>query len=150
MSTKLNFARAIYYARKERGLTQQQVAEALSISVNWLKKLEKGRALPGADLLIRFAVFYDLDVRLLVSSPPLYRYTAEQERHYRPEVGLYTTYACHMYRWSGTDWEELEVLSDISDDRERAEAFAALCTLEQVEPCHVRDVLEDQLGVTAG
>ena len=46
MSTKLNFARAIYYARKERGLTQQQVAEALSISVNWLKKLEKGRALP--------------------------------------------------------------------------------------------------------
>lgn len=42
--------------RKERGLTQQQMAEAIGIHVNSLKKYESGQAQPSLDVLKKIAM----------------------------------------------------------------------------------------------
>ena len=42
--------------RKERGLTQQQMAEAIGIHVNSLKKYESGQAQPSLDVLKKIAL----------------------------------------------------------------------------------------------
>lgn len=42
--------------RKERGLTQQQMAESIGIHVNSLKKYESGQAQPSLDVLKKIAL----------------------------------------------------------------------------------------------
>ena len=146
MPNKKTFAHTIYYARKERDLTQQEAAEKLDISVRWLQKMEKSGQLPGSALLIRMAQFYDMDVRELNEEPAVYRYTISCHQHYRPEMGLFHTCSLHICRKKGVGWQELEMIPDISNDRERAIDFAERCTLEQAEPCHIRELLEDWFG----
>ena len=48
MNLKLKFSKAIYHARIELGYTQEEVAEAVSISKRWYQKIESGEKLPGA------------------------------------------------------------------------------------------------------
>lgn len=146
MPKKKTFAHTIYYARKERNLTQEEAAEKLNISVRWLQMMEKNGQLPGSALLIRMARLYDMDLRELSDETEVYRYTVSARQHYRPEIGLFQTYSLHILRKNGTDWEELEMIPDITDDWERAEQFTRHCTLEQAQPCHIRELLEDWFG----
>lgn len=56
------FARTVFRARTNRGYTQGEVAEAISVSVRWYQKIESGKRLPGAITLIRLILFLHIDL----------------------------------------------------------------------------------------
>lgn len=55
MSEKRLFGVRIKHLRKQRGLTQEKLAEKMSISSNYLSGLERGTENPTFDLLIRLS-----------------------------------------------------------------------------------------------
>lgn len=63
MSIKIEFSKKVYYARKRMGLSQDQLAEAVSASKRWIQKIEKGSVLPGGLIMIRLIIFLDLDIK---------------------------------------------------------------------------------------
>ena len=65
MSIRCRFSKAIYYARKEMGITQAQAAEALDISVRWFQIIENGRCLPSATLALKFVAYFGIDGKTL-------------------------------------------------------------------------------------
>ena len=52
--------------RKERGLTQQQMADNIGIHVNSLKKYESGQAQPSLDALKKIAVAFHVSTDFLL------------------------------------------------------------------------------------
>ena len=49
-------------ARKARGLTQQEIAELIDVSVEFYRRLERGRALPSIETLIAMADTLEISV----------------------------------------------------------------------------------------
>ena len=78
MSLEGTFASQIYNARTKRSLTQNEVAEAVQISVRWYQELEKGTRLPGAVVMLRLILFFGLNVEVfreevgIVEKPSVY------------------------------------------------------------------------------
>ena len=62
MQINLKFSSELYHARAAKGYTQRQVAEAVSISVRWYQRVEKGERLPSSVVLLRLILFLNLDV----------------------------------------------------------------------------------------
>lgn len=54
--------------RKRKGLTQENVAEALNVVRQTISKWEKGISVPDADMLIRLAEILDVSVNELIGS----------------------------------------------------------------------------------
>lgn len=52
--------------RKEKDLTQEQLAEQLSVSRRTVSRWETGSNLPDLDILIEMADYYDVDLRELL------------------------------------------------------------------------------------
>lgn len=52
--------------RKEKGLTQEQLAEHLNISGRTVSRWETGYNMPDLDILIKMAEFYRVDIRELI------------------------------------------------------------------------------------
>lgn len=52
--------------RQERGLTQQQLADALGLNSVTYLRYEKGQREPSIDLLIVFAEYFDVSIDFLV------------------------------------------------------------------------------------
>ena len=65
MSLKSRFASAVYHSRIERGLTQEEVAEALEISTRWYQHIEKGDVLPSSLLVLKIIAYFKIDGRQL-------------------------------------------------------------------------------------
>ena len=65
MKMKMKFATALHRARTELGYTQDEVAEAVSVSVRWYQKIESGRKFPGAVTFVRLVLFLHIDVEEL-------------------------------------------------------------------------------------
>lgn len=62
MSLKSHFSHDVFHARTEkRKMTQQQVADALWISVREYQKIEKGERLPGTRIFLRLVFFFELN-----------------------------------------------------------------------------------------
>lgn len=61
MSLPDSFGRQCYLARKELGYTQEQVAEAVSVSTRWYQEIEKGAVLPGGEVTLRLLLALKLD-----------------------------------------------------------------------------------------
>lgn len=66
--------------RKQRGLTQQQMADSLGIHVNSLKKYEAGQAQPSLEALMKIAVALHVSTDFLLFE--------EQERGPSQELAL--------------------------------------------------------------
>ena len=49
--------------RKEKGLTQQQLAEIMNVSNRSISRWETGSNMPDLDLLISIANYYDVDLK---------------------------------------------------------------------------------------
>ena len=63
MKFKLDFAKVgsrIRQARLEKGLTQEQLAEMVGLSNEWVSQLEKGKKLP-LETLMRFSLVLEQD-----------------------------------------------------------------------------------------
>lgn len=58
-----NFLREL---RKEKGLTQEQLAEYLNVSGRTVSRWETGITMPDLDILIELADLYDIDIRELI------------------------------------------------------------------------------------
>lgn len=54
--------------RKRKGLTQENVSEALNVVRQTVSKWEKGISVPDADMLIRLAEILDVSVNELIGS----------------------------------------------------------------------------------
>ena len=65
MSINSNFSKAIYYKRKEMGLTQEEAAEKLDISTRWFQMVENGKHIPGGELVLKIIVFFGIDSHTL-------------------------------------------------------------------------------------
>lgn len=52
--------------RKEKGLTQEQLAEALNVSRRTVSRWETGNNMPDLDLMVEMADFYQVDLRELM------------------------------------------------------------------------------------
>ena len=52
--------------RKEKGLTQEQLAEKLNVSRRTVSRWETGSNLPDLDILIEMADYYEIDIRELL------------------------------------------------------------------------------------
>lgn len=61
MSILQKFSNEVYRSRKQLGLTQEQVAEALSISVRWFQYIEAGERLPGPLLILNIIALLEID-----------------------------------------------------------------------------------------
>lgn len=64
MSLKTAFSREVLYARTSLGLTQEQVAEAASISVRWYQYIESGTFLPSSVVTLRLILLLGIDVEI--------------------------------------------------------------------------------------
>ena len=62
----MQFSEKLYTLRKERGLTQKQVGEALSMAPRQYQRFEKGEQKPGFDNLRHIADFYGVSVDWLM------------------------------------------------------------------------------------
>lgn len=93
--------------RREKGLTQEQLAELLYVSSRTISRWETGSNMPDVGMLIELADFYDVDIRELIDGErkgeimdqetkdtlkKVAAYATEQERERKP-AGLYFAYA---------------------------------------------------------
>ena len=54
------------HLRKDKGLTQEQLAEQFYVSSRTVSRWETGSNMPDLDLLINLADFYDVDIREII------------------------------------------------------------------------------------
>jgi len=59
--------------RKEKGMTQEQLAEKLNISYSMMAKIEIGNKGISIDLLIELAVFFDVSMEFIILGCELHR-----------------------------------------------------------------------------
>lgn len=63
---KIEIAENIRKFRKERGLTQEQLAEALGVTVGAVSKWELGASVPDISLIVELADFFEVSVDVLL------------------------------------------------------------------------------------
>lgn len=56
------FGKRLRYLRRDRDLTQEQLAELVDLSVNAISLLERGRTSPSFETLVNLAKALNLDV----------------------------------------------------------------------------------------
>ena len=59
--------------RKEKGMTQEQLAEKLNISYSMMAKIEIGNKGISIDLLIELAVFFDVSMEYIILGYELHK-----------------------------------------------------------------------------
>jgi|GraSoiStandDraft_36_1057302.scaffolds.fasta_scaffold2526361_1 transcriptional regulator with XRE-family HTH domain len=57
-----NFGKRLRYFRRDRDLTQEQLAELVDLSVNFISMLEKGEAAPSFDTITKLTNALNVDV----------------------------------------------------------------------------------------
>lgn len=83
----MNFNEKLYKLRKEKNLTQEELAEALFVSRTAVSKWESGRGYPNIDSLKAIAKFFGVTVDELLSGDELLtiaeKDTEQKEKHIR-------------------------------------------------------------------
>ena len=54
------------HLRKNKELTQEQLAEHFCVSPRTISRWENGNNMPDVDILVRLADFYEVDIRELI------------------------------------------------------------------------------------
>ena len=62
MHVHFKFSGKLLEARLAQGYTQREVADAVSVTVRWYQRVEKGEKFPGSLVLLRLILFLHLDV----------------------------------------------------------------------------------------
>lgn len=72
------FSAEVLHHRNHLGLTQSQLADAVSTSLRWIQRIESGAKLPSFFLAIRLILFLEIDANALISK------LAENSSSYAP------------------------------------------------------------------
>ena len=63
-----------------------------------------------------------------------------------PDAGVCLTYGLAALQRTDAGWQTLQLVPDVSVNRALVEELAIRCTVNQLEPCHMEDVIEDALA----
>ena len=88
---EIRLGQQIRALRKEAGLTQEQLAEALGVSVSAVHKWESGKANPELEMLVEIAAFFETSVDVLLNydcKKLSIRQITDRIRQYRIEKDL--------------------------------------------------------------
>lgn len=77
--------------RKEKGLTQEQLAERFNVSRRTVSRWETGTNMPDIDILLDLSEFYDVDLRGLLDGERLYGETENDVRETVLKIAEYST-----------------------------------------------------------
>lgn len=76
----------------------------------------------------------------------MFLYIPVRENLYSPDIGYYDTYKVISFRLgSDNSWNEELSISDISVSKNFVYTLVALCNLNQLDPIHFFDLVEDIL-----
>ena len=56
------FGKRVRYLRRDRDMTQEQLAELADLSVNFISQIERGYSSPSLETIIKFAKALEVDV----------------------------------------------------------------------------------------
>lgn len=76
----MEFHNRLQMLRKQRGLTQEELAQALFVSRAAVSKWESGRGLPGIDSLKEISKFFSVSIDLLLSGEEILTITEENTK----------------------------------------------------------------------
>ena len=76
------------YLRKNKGLTQEQLAEHFCVSSRTVSRWENGNNMPDIDILIELADFYEVDIRELIDGERKSEYMNMGTEQYTKRVRL--------------------------------------------------------------
>ena len=76
----MNFSENLQNLRKEKGITQQQLADAIYVSRTAVSKWESQRGYPSIDSLKALAAYFSVTVDMLLSSDETLRLAEEDKR----------------------------------------------------------------------
>lgn len=62
-----DFAARLQTLRKAQGMTQEELAEALNISLEHLSKMERGKRKPSIDLVVAIACYFHVSTDYLLT-----------------------------------------------------------------------------------
>ncbi len=82
----VEFGEKLQKLRKQKGLTQEELATALFVSRTAISKWESGRGYPGIESLKAIASFFDVTVDALLSGEELLTLAAEDTKAQRARV----------------------------------------------------------------
>ncbi len=89
----MEFSEKLQQLRKSKGLTQEELAQAIYVSRTAVSKWESGRGYPNLDSLKELAKFFSVTVDELLSPDEIIT-AAEDEK--RELIGNYTVLLCHV------------------------------------------------------
>jgi len=76
----------------------------------------------------------------------VYRYSLRAETLSSSDLGTYRTYGILAYRWDKDRWICCAALSDVSPSRTRVQDLVDRCSVGQLDPIHLPDVVTDFLN----
>ncbi|WP_316637096.1 helix-turn-helix transcriptional regulator [uncultured Ruminococcus sp.] len=89
----MEFSEKLQQLRKSKGLTQEELAQAIFVSRTAVSKWESGRGYPNIDSLKALAKFFSVTVDELLSTDEIIT-AAEEEK--QELIGQYTSLLCHV------------------------------------------------------
>ena len=76
----------------------------------------------------------------------MYLYLAVEQQMHTVQAGAYRTFGLEIYETAGGRLQKCGGADDVWPEAGPVCALARDCTLEQVEPCHLLDVVADWLA----
>lgn len=76
----------------------------------------------------------------------MYQYLPVEERLYSPYLGRYRSFGIAAFKVCGEQREQVAFTSDVSTDEAFAAQLAQRCTVAQLNPVHLKDVVLDSIG----
>ncbi|HIV68501.1 MAG TPA: helix-turn-helix transcriptional regulator [Candidatus Butyricicoccus stercorigallinarum] len=84
----MNFASNLQQLRRQRGLSQQQLADRLNVSRQAVSKWERGEAQPDLDHVLQISRLFDITVdQLLTGAPPAFPQPVQTGGGWRRRAG---------------------------------------------------------------
>ncbi len=100
--------------RKEAGLTQKDIAQALGISLNAFSFYERGQRKPSADILYKLNKIYGFDLHYLLTGESQQPKTKEKQSNREDEFTLVPRYDIEVSAGAGSFVETENIVSMLS------------------------------------
>lgn len=75
-----------------------------------------------------------------------HRYIVIEHTCFDRALGCYPSFGIRAFKVFGSTWMEVACVPDVSPDAALVAILAERCTEEQLEPCHLLDVIIDTIS----